>query len=156
MFLEKTFLRIIYFFALEKLNKSQSARVILYVILKFNIISLGRGCSFQASQKNISLIPRQLFSWQLKYFWFDDLCFGAFLFILAWHFFCCCTCTFFYFISFRGSTYFCFIIYVIFCRFSLTLLLLIYVQYYPPHFIVILCFRDFYSFCTGCSAIYQS
>ena len=38
----------------------------------------------------------------------------VFFFIFVWHFFCCCTCSFIYFIFFRGSIYFFFTIYAIF------------------------------------------
>ena len=71
-------------------------------------------------EKNISLTLGQSFAWQIKYFWFGDLCSSVFLFIFVWHFFCCCTCLlffFFHFISFCCSFYFSFMMCAIFLLF---------------------------------------
>ena len=48
----------------------------------------------------------QRFAWQVKYFWFNDLCSCTFLIVLVWHSFCFCSCTFLPSISICGNMFF--------------------------------------------------
>ena len=110
-----------------------TARVILCVRFKFNVIALRCGFKLDITsvQKHISLIPVQRFAWQDKYFWFDDLCSCVFLFTLGRHFFFCCTGTFF--ISFPFVEVFIFSLQVMrfFVVFGWFHHFYFYVYYYP-------------------------
>ena len=108
-------------FCFWKTQQVATARVILCVRFKFNIIALRCGFKLDITsvQKHISLIPVQRFAWQDKYFWFDDLCSCVFLFTLGRHFFFCCTCTFFISFPFVEVLIYGTISYAIFCCFSL-------------------------------------
>ena len=115
-----------------------------------------------SQQKNTRMLvwSGQRFAWQVKYFWFNDLCSCNFLIILVWHSFCCCSCTFLPSISICGNMFFLCNLCDFFYYFY------IYVHYYLPllrqavhwkrtHSIIILCFRGDYSFCAQWSVFME-